>query len=95
MGPSISGLDSLIQMPRGCGEQNMINFAPNVYVLQYLAATGQDDQETTDRATGFMMAGDTEGTGQREPVRDTLQSEQKSSTLLCALKESLLRFIDL
>lgn len=62
LGPSISGLDSLIQMPHGCGEQNMINFAPNIYVLEYLAATGQDDQETTDRATGFMMAGDTEGT---------------------------------
>ncbi|XP_040920879.1 CD109 antigen [Toxotes jaculatrix] len=57
LGPSISGLDSLIQMPHGCGEQNMINFAPNIYVLQYLRATGQADQETTDRAKDYMMKG--------------------------------------
>ncbi|XP_054475011.1 CD109 antigen [Anoplopoma fimbria] len=57
LGPSISGLDSLIQMPHGCGEQNMINFAPNIYVLQYLSAVGQADQETTETATDFMMKG--------------------------------------
>uniref|UniRef100_A0A3B4UFB2 CD109 molecule n=1 Tax=Seriola dumerili TaxID=41447 RepID=A0A3B4UFB2_SERDU len=57
LGPSISGLDSLIQMPHGCGEQNMINFAPNVYVLQYLSATGQTSQDATDRAEDFMMKG--------------------------------------
>ncbi|XP_051264948.1 CD109 antigen isoform X1 [Dicentrarchus labrax] len=57
LGPSISGLDSLIQMPYGCGEQNMINFAPNVYVLQYLSATGQANQDTTDTATAYMMKG--------------------------------------
>ncbi|XP_030260339.1 CD109 antigen isoform X1 [Sparus aurata] len=57
LGPSISGLDSLIQMPYGCGEQNMIHFAPNIYVLQYLSATGQADQGTTDTATTYMMKG--------------------------------------
>ncbi|XP_060947396.1 CD109 antigen [Limanda limanda] len=57
LGPSISGLDSLIRMPYGCGEQNMINFAPSIYVLQYLSATGQADQETTARATGYMLSG--------------------------------------
>lgn len=57
MGPSISGLDSLIQMPYGCGEQNMINFAPNIYVLQYLTAIDQVDQDATDRATEHMMIG--------------------------------------
>ncbi|KAF3850306.1 hypothetical protein F7725_020025 [Dissostichus mawsoni] len=38
LGPSISGLGSLIKLPSGCGEQNMINFAPNIFVLQYLSA---------------------------------------------------------
>ncbi|XP_028253770.1 CD109 antigen [Parambassis ranga] len=57
LGPSISGLDSLIQMPYGCGEQNMINFAPNIYVLQYLTATGQADQGATDRAMEHMLMG--------------------------------------
>lgn len=45
-------------MPCGCGEQNMINFAPNVYVLQYLNATGQADPESAARATAYMTTGD-------------------------------------
>ncbi|RVE56091.1 hypothetical protein OJAV_G00232690 [Oryzias javanicus] len=57
LGPSISGLESLIQMPYGCGEQNMIHFAPNIYILQYLISTGQDDPEITKRATEYMMRG--------------------------------------
>ncbi|XP_047243439.1 CD109 antigen isoform X2 [Girardinichthys multiradiatus] len=57
LGPSISGLDSLIQMPYGCGEQNMIHFAPNIYVLQYLSARGQVVPEVTERATDYMMKG--------------------------------------
>lgn len=35
----------------------MINFAPNIYVLQYLSATAQANQDTTDRATAYMMSG--------------------------------------
>uniref|UniRef100_H2MS57 CD109 molecule n=1 Tax=Oryzias latipes TaxID=8090 RepID=H2MS57_ORYLA len=57
LGPSISGLDSLIQMPYGCGEQNMIHLAPNIFILQYLTLTGQDDPEITKRATDYMMRG--------------------------------------
>lgn len=45
-------------MPRGCGEQNMINFAPNVFVLKYLSATGQASPEATQKATTFMDTGD-------------------------------------
>lgn len=36
MGPSTMNLASLIQMPFGCGEQNMLNFVPNIVVLDYL-----------------------------------------------------------
>ncbi|KAK5879643.1 hypothetical protein CesoFtcFv8_022740 [Champsocephalus esox] len=57
LGPSISGLGSLIKLPSGCGEQNMINFAPNIFVLQYLSAVGRADPETTTRATDFMKKG--------------------------------------
>lgn len=32
----IDGLESLLALPRGCGEQTMIYMAPNVYVLRYL-----------------------------------------------------------
>ncbi|XP_061609480.1 CD109 antigen isoform X1 [Phyllopteryx taeniolatus] len=57
LGPSIQGLGSLIQMPFGCGEQNMIHFAPNIYVLLYLNATGQDHQEVRDMAVTYMVSG--------------------------------------
>lgn len=36
LGPSIKNLDRLIKMPRGCGEQNMLNFVPNIVILDYL-----------------------------------------------------------
>lgn len=54
---SIKYLDSLIQMPVECGEQNMIHFAPSVYVLQYLDSSSQDDKEVRRRAMGYMMEG--------------------------------------
>ncbi|XP_029610469.1 CD109 antigen [Salmo trutta] len=57
LGPSITGLESLIQMPSGCGEQNMIHFAPNIYVIQYLTASGQADHDTLIKATSYMMKG--------------------------------------
>ncbi|XP_063078470.1 CD109 antigen [Engraulis encrasicolus] len=57
LGPSITGLDSLIKMPYGCGEQNMINFAPNIYILRYLANIGQDDAATREKAISFMEQG--------------------------------------
>ncbi|TRZ24746.1 hypothetical protein HGM15179_002448 [Zosterops borbonicus] len=57
LGPSINGLSSLIKMPYGCGEQNMINFAPNVYVLQYLSKTRQLREDIRSRAVSFMRKG--------------------------------------
>ena len=41
MAQTIDGLDGLIRMPFGCGEQNMILMAPGVYVAKYLMATNQ------------------------------------------------------
>ncbi|XP_047429099.1 CD109 antigen isoform X2 [Mugil cephalus] len=80
LGPSISGLDSLIQMPHGCGEQNMINFAPNVYVLQYLSSTGQSSQDVRDRARGYMLKGyERELTFQREDGSFSAFGDQDSS----------------
>ncbi|XP_077503862.1 CD109 antigen-like isoform X3 [Amblyomma americanum] len=36
LGPSVNNLDQLLVMPHGCGEQNMLDFVPNVVVLDYL-----------------------------------------------------------
>ncbi|XP_060089077.1 CD109 antigen [Heteronotia binoei] len=57
LGPSISGLASLIKMPYGCGEQNMINFAPNIYVLDYLTKTGELKHNTKLKAVSYMREG--------------------------------------
>uniref|UniRef100_A0A3Q2P6C8 CD109 molecule n=1 Tax=Fundulus heteroclitus TaxID=8078 RepID=A0A3Q2P6C8_FUNHE len=54
---SIEHLDSLIQLPTGCGEQNMIHFAPSVYVLQYLEMSTQNDAKIRSKALSHMVQG--------------------------------------
>ncbi|XP_042884509.1 alpha-1-inhibitor 3-like [Penaeus japonicus] len=54
---SLENLGSLIRMPSGCGEQNMINFAPNIYIMQYLKATNQGTPESTEKLLRFMRTG--------------------------------------
>ncbi|XP_029436509.1 alpha-2-macroglobulin-like protein 1 isoform X2 [Rhinatrema bivittatum] len=57
MGSALQNLDRLIQMPYGCGEQNMVTFAPIIYVLQYLEKTGQLTNEIRAQANGFLVSG--------------------------------------
>ncbi|KAL8605629.1 hypothetical protein ACOMHN_066324 [Nucella lapillus] len=57
MGPTVSGLDSLLRMPTGCGEQTMIGMAPDVFVTAYLSATNQLSGELSEKAIGFMEHG--------------------------------------
>lgn len=57
LGSSINGLASLIRMPYGCGEQNMINFAPNIYVLDYLTKKKQLTENLKEKALSFMRQG--------------------------------------
>jgi len=54
---SINGIDDLLHMPYGCGEQNMIFFAPDVEVLRYLDATGQLTPEVRAKAEHFITCG--------------------------------------
>jgi len=54
---SINGVDDLLHMPYGCGEQNMIFFAPDVEVLRYLDATGQLTPEVRAKAEHFITCG--------------------------------------
>ena len=57
MGPSVNGLGDLLQMPSGCGEQNMLNLAPDVYIVNYLSVSGQLTPDIESKAYGFMNAG--------------------------------------
>ena len=54
---TIEGLEGLLRMPFGCGEQNMILFAPNVFVAKYLEKTGQIKPEVMAKAEHLMMTG--------------------------------------
>uniref|UniRef100_A0A3B3U2B4 CD109 molecule n=1 Tax=Poecilia latipinna TaxID=48699 RepID=A0A3B3U2B4_9TELE len=54
---SIENLDSLVQLPTGCGEQNMVHFAPSIFVLQYLEKSSQDDAGIRNKALRYMMQG--------------------------------------
>ncbi|KAF3692590.1 Alpha-2-macroglobulin [Channa argus] len=57
MGRAMKNLGKLLAMPYGCGEQNMVLFAPNIFILNYLKSTGQLTQEIQDRATRFLESG--------------------------------------
>jgi len=54
---TIDGLEGLIQMPFGCGEQNMIVFAPDVYITKYLQESGQLKPEIMAKAEKLMITG--------------------------------------
>ena len=57
MGPTLTDLDKLLEMPFGCGEQNMLKFAPNIYILQYLTKTSQLTKGIEERAKKYMVSG--------------------------------------
>ena len=54
---TIEGLDQLLQMPFGCGEQNMILFAPDAFILKYLKGTRQLKPEIQAKAEGLLITG--------------------------------------
>ncbi|XP_044152478.1 alpha-2-macroglobulin-like isoform X4 [Bufo gargarizans] len=57
MGTAMQNLDRLLAMPYGCGEQNMVLFAPNIFILQYLEKTHQLNSEIKNKATTFLESG--------------------------------------
>ncbi|MEW5804453.1 MAG: alpha-2-macroglobulin family protein [bacterium] len=54
---TIDGLDALLKMPCGCGEQNMILLAPDIYITQYLKQSGQIKPEIMAKAEKLMVTG--------------------------------------
>ncbi|NXG17230.1 A2ML1 protein, partial [Grallaria varia] len=57
MGNAMQNLDSLLAMPYGCGEQNMVRFAPNIYIQQYLEKSGQLLPDIRAKAQSFLQSG--------------------------------------
>ncbi|XP_073541271.1 alpha-2-macroglobulin-like protein 1 [Phyllobates terribilis] len=57
MGKPLSNLNNLVQLPRGCGEQNMILLAPIIYAMTFMSITGQLTDEIVEQANGYMEIG--------------------------------------
>uniref|UniRef100_A0AAX7TH07 Alpha-2-macroglobulin-like n=1 Tax=Astatotilapia calliptera TaxID=8154 RepID=A0AAX7TH07_ASTCA len=57
LGRALKNLDGLLQMPYGCGEQNMALLAPNIYILHYLKGTQQLTAAIMEKATNFLTSG--------------------------------------
>ncbi|XP_038615674.1 ovostatin homolog 2-like [Tachyglossus aculeatus] len=57
LGQAMQNLENLLQMPYGCGEQNIALLASDVAVLKYLIATDQLTEELRSKAISFLASG--------------------------------------
>ncbi|XP_063427674.1 CD109 antigen-like [Mytilus trossulus] len=57
LGATLAGLEDLLQISYGCGEQNMIRFAPNVYVSSYLKTTNRLTNDVRNRVESILEGG--------------------------------------
>ncbi|KAM6959282.1 alpha-2-macroglobulin-like [Aplochiton taeniatus] len=57
LGRALQNLEGLLQMPYGCGEQNMALLAPNIYILEYLKNTQQLTSPIRDKTRPFLTDG--------------------------------------
>ncbi|CAB05007.2 TEP1-F [Caenorhabditis elegans] len=57
MGPVLNNAHKLVQMPYGCGEQNMLNLVPNILVVKYLRATNRNESQLETKAIKFIEQG--------------------------------------
>ena len=53
----MNNLDNLVQQPTGCGEQNMVKFAPLVSVTKYLRDTAQLNSKVSELAKEYLKIG--------------------------------------
>ncbi|KAF5912438.1 hypothetical protein HPG69_004108, partial [Diceros bicornis minor] len=57
LGLAMQNLENLLQMPYGCGEQNIALLASDTYILDYLKATKQLTEEVKSKAIFFLSNG--------------------------------------
>jgi len=58
LAPALQNIGNLVRIPTGCGEQNMVGLAPNIYLLQYLDSGSQEaPKELTEKAKKYMEIG--------------------------------------
>lgn len=57
LGGTVKNIEKLIRKPHGCGEQNMLNFVPNIVILDYLQSTNQLTPAVESKAKQYMELG--------------------------------------
>ncbi|XP_052103757.1 CD109 antigen-like [Mytilus californianus] len=57
LGATLAGLGDLLKISTGSGEQNMVDFTPNVYVSAYLKVTNQLTEEIKKKTAKFLEGG--------------------------------------
>ncbi|TRY89588.1 hypothetical protein DNTS_018390 [Danionella cerebrum] len=57
LGRALKNLGSLLQIPNGCGEQNIAVLSSNIYILQYLENTKQLTADIRKNASSFLTSG--------------------------------------
>ncbi|KAL8566696.1 hypothetical protein ACOMHN_050345 [Nucella lapillus] len=57
LGPVFANIDNLLRMPYGCGEQNMLYFAPNVFLIGYMQHTNTYTKQRAETAENYMIIG--------------------------------------
>ncbi|XP_066211880.1 ovostatin homolog 2-like [Saccopteryx leptura] len=57
LGLAMQNLENLLQMPYGCGEQNIALLASDTYVIDYLKSTKQLSEEVKSKALFFLSNG--------------------------------------
>ena len=57
MGPALDNIGNLLKMPFGCGEQNMINFVPNIFIMKYFKSVDALTSEIQAKSSKFLIEG--------------------------------------
>ena len=82
VGRALSHLDSLVKMPTGCGEQNLVKVAPSVYVLRYLlnkednfsASENSSNHHLIRKAATYILSGFDNQLKYRHPTNGAFSS---------------------
>jgi hypothetical protein len=53
----MTGMEGMVRLPRGCGEQTMIYLGPTLYTARYLKKTGQMTNDMETKAYGYIRQG--------------------------------------
>ncbi|CAC5405667.1 CD109 [Mytilus coruscus] len=57
IGTTLAGVEDLLRMSYGCGEQNLVRFVPNVFISVYLKVTNRLTNDIKDKVDRYLSAG--------------------------------------